>query len=65
MLKLKVPDMSCGHCEATVKKAIRSVDENAKVNVDLASRTVAVESAADAQKIAAALEAEGYPSQPV
>jgi copper chaperone len=65
MLKLSVPDMSCGHCEATVTKAIRSVDETAKVNVDLTSRTVAIESTADMLRIVAALEAEGYPSQPV
>ena len=64
MLKLNVPDMSCGHCEAAVTKAIRSIDETAKVDVDLTSRTVAIESTADMQRIAAALEAEGYPSRP-
>ncbi len=63
MLKLNVPDMSCGHCEAAVTKTIRSIDETAKVDVDLTSRTVAIESTADMQRIAAALEAEGYPSQ--
>jgi copper chaperone len=65
MPKLSVPDMSCGHCEATVTKAIRSVDETAKVDVDLTSRAVAIESTADMLRIISALEAEGYPSQPV
>ncbi len=64
MLNLNVPDMSCGHCEAAVTKAIRSIDETAKVDVDLTSRTVAIESTADMQRITAALEAEGYPSRP-
>ena len=47
MLKLKVPDMSCGHCASTVEKAVRTVDPAAQVTVDLGSSTVAVESNAD------------------
>ena len=35
MLKLKVDEMSCGHCASTVQKAVKSVDPVAQVSVDL------------------------------
>ena len=62
MLKLKVPDMTCGHCVASVTKAVKSVDAAASVNVDLASRTVEIDSAAEPAKVSKALEAAGYPA---
>ena len=33
MLKLNVPDMTCGHCAGVVTKAIRSVNAGAEVGV--------------------------------
>lgn len=62
MLKLNVPDMTCGHCAGAVAKAVKSVDANAEVAVDLASKTVSIETASDAEKIRRALEAAGYPA---
>lgn len=64
MLKLNVPDMTCGHCAATVTKAVKSVDEAATVNIDLPSQTVAIDSSADTVRISAALEQAGYPVTP-
>lgn len=61
MTTLSVPDMSCGHCKASVEAAIFAADPAAKVSVDLASRTVAV-TAADLAPVLKALEAEGYPA---
>ena len=40
---LSVPDMSCGHCKATVEKALRAVDGVERASVDLEAKTVAVE----------------------
>lgn len=63
MLKLNVPDMTCGHCAGTVTKVVQSVDSQASVTVDLPSRTVSIVTAADAAPISRALEAAGYPNK--
>ncbi len=60
MTKLKVPEMSCGHCKAAVEKAVASVDAQAKVDVDLENRTVQVETSAANDALIAALKEEGY-----
>lgn len=65
MLKLNVPDMTCSHCAGTVTKAVESVDSGAAVTIDLPSKTVSIETAADLAKISKALEAAGYPNQAV
>ena len=62
IMKFNVPDMSCGHCKATIETAIKSVDETAKIEIDLASKTVDITSAVNAGDFAAALESSGYPS---
>ncbi|MCO5081369.1 MAG: heavy-metal-associated domain-containing protein [Rhizobiaceae bacterium] len=63
MLKLNVPDMTCGHCAAAVTKAVKDVDASAVVQVDLATKTVAVSTAADPSKVSAALADAGYPAR--
>ncbi|MBU2146233.1 MAG: heavy-metal-associated domain-containing protein [Alphaproteobacteria bacterium] len=63
MLKLNVPDMTCGHCAGTVTRAVQSVDAGAIVTVDLPSQTVSIETAAEAAKIESAMEAAGYPAK--
>ena len=62
MLVLKVKDMSCGHCAATIEKTVKGVDTDARVGIDLSTKTVSVEGAADAAAIVAALDDAGYPS---
>lgn len=63
MLTFNLPDMSCGHCEKTVRETITSLDPKALVTVDLSTRTINVESSLDRDKIADALTARGYPSR--
>lgn len=63
MLKLNVPDMTCGHCAGTVTKVVKSVDAAAQVTIDLPTQTVTIASAADAAKFKAAMDAAGYPAQ--
>jgi len=60
MTKLNVPDMSCGHCKATVEKAVAGVDAGASVDVDLGDRTVSIDSSAPAAALIDALKASGY-----
>ncbi|MFU0502961.1 heavy-metal-associated domain-containing protein [Pseudaminobacter sp. NGMCC 1.201702] len=62
MLKLNVPDMTCGHCAATITKAVQSVDDKAVVTVDLPTNTVEIVTDAEASRISAALESAGYPT---
>ena len=56
----QVQGMSCGHCVKAVTDAVQSLDAQAKVQVDLASGKVQVESEQDATAIARAIEEEGY-----
>jgi len=56
----QVQGMSCGHCVNAVTQAVKSVDPKAEVNIDLASGKVDVQSDQEHQKIAAAIEEEGY-----
>lgn len=62
MLKLNVPDMTCGHCASTVTKVIKSVDAGAEVTIDLPTQTITIGSAAAAEKFRTAMDAAGYPA---
>jgi copper chaperone len=62
MIELTLPDMTCGHCVATVTRTVQQVDAAARLEVDLPTHTVRIESAQPAQAFTAALEEEGYPS---
>lgn len=56
----QVQGMSCGHCVNAVTQAVRGVDPQAEVKVDLASGQVQVQSQQDHAAIARAIEEEGY-----
>ncbi len=60
MYNFEVKDMTCGHCVATVEKAVKSVDGSAKVNIDLGTHAVRVESDKPATEFAAAIAGAGY-----
>jgi copper chaperone len=62
MYEYDIPDMSCGHCVATVEKAIKAADPKASAEVDLMKRRALVTSAVDPQAIAAAIDDAGYPA---
>lgn len=64
MLKLVVPEMTCGHCANIVTKALKSVDPQARIDIDLETKNVAVTSSADAKTLEAALQEAGYPGTP-
>jgi len=56
----QVQGMSCGHCASAVTQAVRSVDPQAEVRVDLPTGKVEVRSGQDHAAIARAIEEEGY-----
>ena len=61
MYELQVENMSCGHCVAAVTKAVKALDGNARVDVDLAGKAVKVESGASLDAVKAAIADAGYP----
>jgi copper chaperone len=61
-LELTLPDMTCGHCVKTVTQAALRLDPAARVQTDLATHRVTIDSSAAPQAIEAALAAAGYPA---
>lgn len=55
-----VPQMRCGHCKAAIERAIRATDATARIDVDLAARTVTVDSRLEAAALVAAMADGGY-----
>jgi copper chaperone len=53
-----VSDMTCGHCENTVRGALSETLPGAAVTIDLATHTVTVEG--DAAKAEEAIREAGY-----
>jgi len=62
MIEFKVNDMSCGHCVASVTQALQKSDSAARVEVDLATKQVKVESSQPREVLAQALADAGYPA---
>ncbi|TJZ89938.1 heavy-metal-associated domain-containing protein [Paracoccus gahaiensis] len=60
MTTFNIPNMSCGHCKATVEKTIHSVDPKAQIDFDMASRKITMDSGVEADNVQAALAAAGY-----
>jgi len=62
MATYHIPDMSCGHCKATIETTIQALDPAARIDFDMAARRISVESTLDAVQIQAALGQTGYPA---
>jgi copper chaperone len=63
IMKFSVPDMSCGHCKATIGKSIAQADGTAQVEFDMENRIVTVTSTRSADEIAGVLKEAGYSSE--
>jgi copper chaperone CopZ len=63
MIEFNVPRMSCGSCVRTITEAVKRVDPAAEVEIDLGAKRAAIASETDSARIAAAIEAAGYPVQ--
>lgn len=60
MYHLNVADMTCGHCVSTVEKAVKTVDSNASVAIDLGTKTVSIESQTPSDVFIASIADAGY-----
>lgn len=62
-MKLLIENMTCGGCARGVTATIQEVDPNAKVDIELATKIVSVESTENIDKITAALAEDGFPAK--
>lgn len=61
MIVFNVNDMTCGHCVGAVTKAIKAVEPDATVSVNLGTKRVEIDAdPADAQALKAAIADAGY-----
>lgn len=60
MQKFDVKGMTCGHCVRAVTEAIKQLDDNAEVDINLAAGKMTVVSELPAAEIIKAVYSEGY-----
>lgn len=60
MTTLSVPDMNCGHCKASVEAALAPLGR--EIVVDLAHRTVRLDTSAPSDQLLIALLEVGFPA---
>lgn len=61
MIAFQISDMTCAHCAGAVTKALKALDHNAMVKVDMATFTVEIEpSSASAAQLSAAITEAGF-----
>ncbi|GJD87963.1 MULTISPECIES: heavy-metal-associated domain-containing protein [Methylobacterium] len=66
MHRFKVEKMGCGGCAKSVTRAVLAVEPNARVEVDMGAKLLAVSGAAGpADRIAQAIVTAGYPAMPL
>lgn len=58
----RVPNMSCGHCVATITNAVHEIDAEAVVKADTDLRQVNIVTKTDQDILREALAKAGYPA---
>ena len=61
MLRFQVPAMNCGHCIGVITQAVQAVDPQARVDADLATHGVSIDSAKPREAFVAPLADASYP----
>ncbi|MGG5872233.1 heavy-metal-associated domain-containing protein [Pseudomonas peli] len=60
MTTFEVKDMTCGHCIKAITQAVMTVDSTAKVQIDLSSHRVQIESVSAEAELSHAIVKAGY-----
>ena len=60
MFELNLPTMTCGHCVKAVTLAIQELDSQARVDIDLPSHRVSVQTTQPRETVVSALAQAGY-----
>lgn len=62
MTTLSIPDMTCGHCKASVESTLAALPDAGVVTVDLTARTATVTGPTNPESLIRALDAIGFPA---
>ncbi|WP_027482967.1 CopZ family metallochaperone [Deinococcus pimensis] len=62
-IELDITGMTCGHCQSSVTKALKTVQGVADAQVDLKTGKAVVQGDADVQALVDAVADEGYGAQ--
>lgn len=62
MITLSIPDMSCGHCKASVESALAPLAGVKSITVDLTSRQVQINGTPQTDALLASLDEIGFPA---
>lgn len=62
MTTLSIPDMTCGHCKASVESALKSLADAGDITVDLAAKTATTSGPAAPAALLKALDEVGFPA---
>ncbi len=65
MTKLSIPDMSCGHCRASIEGALAPLPGFEGIRFDAEARTAEVAGPVSERTLLSALETIGFPAQVV
>lgn len=60
MIELAIDDMTCGGCVASITRVVKNLDPNAKIDADVGSKRVKIDSAIAADSVVAAITEAGY-----
>lgn len=60
-MKLHIESMTCGGCARSVTAALKAVDPDATVEIDLPGKNVKIESSQPVESFTKALEEAGFP----
>lgn len=61
-MEFTVNEMHCGHCVGVITKTLQQLDPHARVEAELSTKKVVVESTQSREAIVHALSAAGYPA---
>jgi copper chaperone len=58
--QFQVQDMTCKHCEASISNAIKEIDAQADIFIDLSQHLLTITSSQDASTLENAIREAGY-----
>ncbi|GER10650.1 heavy-metal-associated domain-containing protein [Variovorax boronicumulans] len=64
MQAFEIQSMTCGSCAGRITRAIKDLDPQARLEVDVKQRTVRIDTTEDRPSLVAALTEAGYPPSP-
>ena len=60
MIELTVNDMTCGGCVASISRVVKGMDPGAKVDADVSTKRVKIDSVVDTDALVAAIANAGF-----